>query len=84
MVVSLIGSTALAAIELTLTLAFVVPSSDGWGVPGSLVLAAFGTREPGGPDLPPAGTCPEGVDADFDNDDDVDLIDFQWFQAGFN
>ncbi len=38
----------------------------------------------GGPDVPPAGTCPEGVDADFDNDDDVDLIDFQWFQIGFN
>ncbi|MCH7700237.1 MAG: dockerin type I repeat-containing protein [Planctomycetes bacterium] len=38
----------------------------------------------GGPDVPPAGTCPEGVDADFDNDDDVDLIDFQRFQTGFN
>lgn len=37
-----------------------------------------------GPDLPPAGICPVGVDADLDGDNDVDLIDFALFQIAFD
>jgi hypothetical protein len=33
-----------------------------------------------GPNLPPAGACPGGVDADLDNDSDVDLRDFAKLQ----
>ena len=40
--ISLIGSTELATIELMLALAFIVPNSDGEGLPGSMLLAAFG------------------------------------------
>ncbi len=40
--VSIIGSTALASIELMVALAFIGPNLDGGGLPGSLVLAAFG------------------------------------------
>lgn len=36
-----------------------------------------------GPAVPPAETCPAGVDADLDGDDDVDLIDFGQFQSAF-
>ncbi len=31
----------------------------------------------GGPDLPPAGSCPAGIVSDLDNDGDTDLKDFQ-------
>ena len=40
--VSIIGSTALATIELMVALAFTVPNSFGERLPGLLVLAAFG------------------------------------------
>lgn len=37
----------------------------------------------GGPQSPPAGTCPPGTDADLDNDEDVDSGDFALFQLFF-
>jgi len=37
----------------------------------------------GGSNVPPAPTCPPGVDADCDGDGDVDLSDFLQFQQSF-
>jgi hypothetical protein len=37
-----------------------------------------------GPDQPPAGSCPLGVDADLDGDTDVDLGDFRVLQQSFS
>jgi hypothetical protein len=37
----------------------------------------------GGSNLPPAGTCPPGADADCDDDGDVDLADFAAFSQNF-
>ncbi len=36
-----------------------------------------------GPETPPSGNCPQGVNADLDDDNDVDLADFRVFQLSF-